>query len=141
MENLTLDYTIFCEDVRFESSNQISLMGITHQIVIPSFPVTLVKLAVINHWHVQTESGQYLGEVRLMTPDRMETIAVSKPASFTIPENGYADNITIFVNLNLPEEGDYVIQTLVNSNLHSEKILKVKLQAEKEQALENSFTN
>ena len=60
--------TLFCEDVRFEASNHLSLMGVTHQIVVPRLPVTMIKFAVVTHWRGE---GQYLNEVRILAPDRM----------------------------------------------------------------------
>ncbi|MBK6796274.1 MAG: hypothetical protein IPL01_10365 [Acidobacteria bacterium] len=122
--NLTLDYTLFCEDVRVEATNHLSLMGVTHQLVVPQLPVTLIKLAVINHWRGE---GQYLSEVRILTPDRMQTIAVSQPTGFSVPADGYADNVTVFVNTSFFQPGNHVVQTLINSTLFSEKTLAVML--------------
>lgn len=119
---LKLEYTLFCEDVRVEASNHLSLMGVMHQIVVPQLPVTLIKFAVINHW---SGEGQYLSEVRILTPNRAQAIAVSQPASFTVPPDGYADNVTVFINTNFLQSGDYVVQTLVNSSLFAEKVLPV----------------
>ncbi|MBL8168929.1 MAG: hypothetical protein JNJ50_12275, partial [Acidobacteria bacterium] len=78
---LQLDYTLFCEDVRVEATNHLSLMGVLHQIVVPQLPVTLIKFAIVNHWRGE---GQYLTEVRILTPDRMQTVQVSQPAGFAV---------------------------------------------------------
>jgi hypothetical protein len=123
-EKLKLDYTLFCEDVRVEASNQLSLMGIMHQIVVPQLPVTLIKFAVVNHWEGE---GQYLSEVRILTPDRSQAIAVSQPSSFAVPPDGYADNVTVFINTNFHQAGDYIVQTLINSSLFAERVLPVML--------------
>jgi hypothetical protein len=120
--NLKLDYTIFCEDVRVEATNHLSLMGVTHQIVVPQLPVTLIKFAVVNHW---SGEGQYLSEVRILTPDRVQPIAVSQPTSFIVPSDGYADNVTVFVNTTFFQPGNYIVQTLINSSLFAERILPV----------------
>ena len=122
--NLKLDYTIFCEDVRVEATNHLSLMGVTHQIVIPQLPVTLIKFAVVNHWRGE---GQHLSEIRILTPDRAQTVAVSQPTSFVVPANGYADNVTVFVNTTFFQPGNYIVQTLVNSSLFAELELPVML--------------
>ncbi len=122
--NLKLEYTIFCEDVRVEATNHLSLMGVTHQLVVPQLPVTLIKLAVVNHWRGE---GQYLSEVRILTPDRAQPVAVSQPASFVVPPDGYADNVTVFVNTNFFQPGNYVVQTLINSSLFAERVLPVTL--------------
>ncbi|HYP29237.1 MAG TPA: hypothetical protein VE262_21180 [Blastocatellia bacterium] len=120
--NLKLHYTIICEDIRLEISHKLSLMGIFYSIQVPQLPVTLLKIVVLNHW---SGEGQYLSEVRILTPDRSQPVAVSSPSPFQIPDNGYADNVTIFANLNFPFAGDYIVQTLINSSLYAEQILTV----------------
>lgn len=123
--NLQLSYTLFCEDVRVEASGSLSLIGVFHQIVVPQFPVGLIKFAVLNHWEGE---GQYLTEVRLLFPDRMRTVAVSQPSSVEVPPHGgYADNVTMFINTNFHQPGEYIVQTLVNSSLFAEKTLLVLL--------------
>lgn len=122
--NLNLAYTIFCEDVRFEATNHLSLMGVTHQIVVPRLPITMIKFAVVTHWRGE---GEYLSEVRILTPDRLHTVAVSQPSSFVVPPDGYSDNVTVFVNLNLQQAGAHVVQVLINSSLFAEKVLPVML--------------
>ena len=110
--NLNLGYTIFCEDVRVEASQHLSLMGVFHQIVVPQVPITMIKFGVVTHW---TGEGQYLSEVRILTADKMNTVAISQPSSFTIPAGGYSDNVTVFVNTNFLQAGDYIVQILINS--------------------------
>ena len=119
-----LEYTIFCEDIRVEASGHLSLMGVTHQLVVPQLPVTMIKMAVLSHW---SGDGQYLSEVRILTPDRLQTVAVSQPAGFTIPLGGYTDNVTVFLNTVFHQPGLYVVQTLINSSLFAEKLLPVLL--------------
>src|SRR6185295_20304718 len=116
--NLKLHYTIMCEDVRVEINHKLSLMGILYAIQVPQLPVTLLKLVILNHW---SGDGQYLSEVRILTPDRTQPIAVSSPSAFEIPPGGYADNVTMFANVTFPVAGDYVVQTLINSTLFAEQ--------------------
>ncbi|MBO0861624.1 MAG: hypothetical protein J2P21_24690 [Chloracidobacterium sp.] len=122
--NLKLDYTIFCEDVRVEASNHLSLMGVSHQIVVPRLPVTMIKFAVLNHWR---GVGQYMTEVRILAPDRMQTVAMSQPSGLTVQPDGYADNVTVFVNTTFYQPGNYIVQTLINSSLFAERTLPVML--------------
>lgn len=119
---LNLDYTIFCEDVRLEINNRLSLMGLFYAIQVPQLPITLLKLVIINHW---TGDGQYLSEVRILTPDRSQPIAVSQPSPFQVSADGFADNVTMFANVTFPAAGDYMVQTLINSNLFAERKLIV----------------
>src|ERR1044072_2173885 len=115
---LSLDYTIFCEDVRLEINNRLSLMGLFYAIQVPQLPITLLKLVILNHW---TGGGQYLSEVRILTPDRAQPVAVSQPSSFQVPSDGFADTVTMFANVTFPAAGDYVVQTLINSNVSAKQ--------------------
>ena len=121
-KQLKLHYTILCEDVRLEIGQKFSLIGVFYAIQVPQLPINLLKLIILNHWSGQ---GQYLSEVRILTPDRTQPIAVSQPSSFAIPADGYADNITMFANITFPVAGDYVVQTLINSTLFAEQTLTV----------------
>lgn len=120
--NLRLHYTIICEDVRLEMSHRLSIMGVFYILQVPQMPVTLLKMAVLNHW---SGDGKYLSEVRILTPDRSQPIAVSPPSPFEIPPDGFADNVTIFANVTFNVSGNYVVQTLINSSLFSEQVLTI----------------
>lgn len=135
--NLELVYTLFCEDVRFEATNQLSLMGVTHQVIVPRLPITIIKFAVITHWRGE---GQYLSEVRILTPDRTQTVAASQPTTFAVPSDGYSDNVTVFVNLNFYQSGKHIVQVLVNSNLFAEYLLPIKL-AEQQPIAQSEHVN
>jgi hypothetical protein len=111
-----------CEDVRVEINHKLSLMGIFYAIQVPQMPVTLLKLVILNHW---SGEGQYLSEVRILTPDRVQPVAVSAPSPFQVPPDGYADNVTIFANVTFPAPGNYVVQSLINSNVFAEQSLHV----------------
>jgi hypothetical protein len=130
--DLRLHYTIICEDVRLEVNNKLSLMGLFYAIQVPQLPVTLLKMAIVNHW---SGEGQYLAEVRILTPDRSQPIAVSPPSPFEVPTNGYADNVTFFANVGFPAAGDYLIQTLIDSNLFAEQTLTVTKTASQQQVV------
>jgi hypothetical protein len=119
---LKLHYTLICEDVRLEMSHKLSLIGLFYAIQVPQLPITVLKMAILNHW---SGEGQYLSEVRILSPDRTQPIAVSPPSPFQVPPNGYADNVTIFANVSLPTAGNYVVQTLINSNVFAEQTLTV----------------
>jgi len=118
---LELAYTLFCDDVRLEVGNKLSYMGVFQTIIVPQLPVWLPKLAVVNHWK---GDGVHLSEVRILMPDRQQALVVSQPARFEI-SHGSADNISFFVNVTFPVSGEYVVQTLVDSNLFDERILSV----------------
>lgn len=120
-QKLELAYTLFCDDVRLEVGNKLSYMGVFQNIIVPQLPVWLPKLAVVNHWR---GDGAHLSEVRILMPDRQQALVVSQPARFEI-SHGSADNISFFVNVTFPVAGQYVVQTLVDSNLFEERLLNV----------------
>jgi hypothetical protein len=120
--SLRLQHTIVCEDVRIEMTRCLSYMGVLHMIHVPQMPVTVLKLCVVNHWR---GSGRHLTEVRVLTPDRSQSIAAAPPSPIEVPENGGADNVTVFTNLVFPQPGLYVVQTLLDSSLFSEHLLPV----------------
>lgn len=121
-QKLELLYTLFCDDVRLEVGNKLSLMGVFQNIMVQQMPVSLIKFAVINHWRGE---GTHLSEVRILTPDRQHPVVVSQPTSFEIAPGGFADNISFFVNVTFPTAGQYWVQTLVDSNLFDEQLLTV----------------
>ena len=120
--NLELLYTLYCDDVRLEMGNKLSLMGVFQNIMVQQLPVSLIKFAVVNHWRGE---GEYLSEVRILTPDRRQPVVVSQPTRFQIAAGGFADNISFFVNVTFPGAGQYWVQTLVNSNLFDEQPLTI----------------
>ena len=119
---LELVYTLFCDDVRLEVGNKLSLMGVFQNIMVQQLPVSLIKFAVVNHWRGE---GTHLSEVRILTPDRQQPVVVSQPTPFEIAPGGFADNISFFVNVTFPVAGQYWVQTLVNSTLFDEQPLAV----------------
>ncbi len=122
IEKLELVYTLFCDDVRLEVGNKLSLMGVFQNIMVQQVPVSLIKFAVVNHWRGE---GSHLSEVRVLTPDKKQPIVVSQPTPFEITPGGFADNISFFVNVTFPSSGQYWVQTLVDSQLFDEQPLVV----------------
>ena len=119
---LRLSYTLFCDDVRLEVGNKLSLMGVFQNIMVQQLPVSLIKFAVVSHWQGE---GTHLSEVRVLTPDKKHPVVVSQPTPFEIAPGGFADNISFFVNVTFPTSGQYWVQTLVDSQLFDEQPLVV----------------
>ncbi|HEX8723057.1 MAG TPA: hypothetical protein VF736_20735 [Pyrinomonadaceae bacterium] len=115
-----LNYTIFCDDVRLEVGNKLSLMGVFHQIAVQQFPVSVLKFAVVSQWR---GDGRYLSEVRILTPDGQEAVVLAEPSPFEIAPGGVANNISFFFNVVFPAPGLYRVQTLINSTLADEQPL------------------
>lgn len=121
-DQLRLIYMIFCDDVRLEAGNKLSLMGVFQNIAVQQMPVTLFKFSIVSHWRGE---GTYLSEVRVMTPDRGQVVTALQPTRFQIEPGGTADNISFFFNVHFPAPGTYWVQTLVDSTLFQEQPLTV----------------
>ena len=115
-----LAYTIFCDDVRLEVGNKLSLMGVFHQIIVQHVPVTVMKFAVVTQWRGE---GRHLSEVRILTDDRQRAIVLAEPSPFEVAPGGVANNISFFFNVNFPAPGRYRVQTLIDSTLADEQEL------------------
>lgn len=120
--DLKLIYTLFCDDVRLEAGNKLSFMGVFQNIMVQQLPASLIKFAIVSHWQ---GSGSYLSQVVILTPDRQQAIVANQPTSFEIASGGFADNISFFVNVTFPRAGQYIVQTLINSNLFEEQVLTI----------------
>lgn len=117
---LRLAYTVFCDDVRLEVGNKLSLMGVFHQILVQHFPVTVMKFAVVSQWR---GDGRHLSEVRILTDDRQKAVVLAEPSPFEIATGGVANNISFFFNVEFPQPGRYRVQTLIDSSLADEQEL------------------
>ena len=121
---LRLAYTVFCDDVRLEVGNKLSLMGVFHQILVQHFPVTVMKFAVVTQWRGH---GRHLSEVRILTGDRQQAVVLAEPSPFEVAHGGVANNISFFFNVEFPAPGRYRVQTLIDSSLADEQELTVVL--------------
>ena len=121
---LQMVYTLFCDDVRLEVGNKLSLMGVFHQIVVQQFPVTLLKFAVVSQWRGE---GRHMSEVRILTHDRQRAVVLAEPSLFEVAPGGVANNISFFFNVEFPAPGRYRVQTLVDSTLADEQELSLLL--------------
>ena len=122
-DKLELTYTIFCDDVRLEVGNKLSLIGVFQNMLVQQLPVSLIKFAIVNHWRGE---GQYLSEVRILSPDKKQPVVVSEPAPFEITQGGHTDNVSFFVNVTFHTPGEYWVQTLINSTLFDEQPLLIR---------------
>jgi hypothetical protein len=121
-DKLELVYTLFCDDVRLEVGNKLSLMGVFQNITVPQLPFALIKFAIVNQWRGE---GTYQSEVRILTPDRQQFLAASQPTRIELQTGGFAGNISFFVSITFPVAGQYWVQTLIDSNLYDEQPLTV----------------
>lgn len=109
--------TLICDDIRLELGNRFSLMGVMHVAAVEQFPLSLMKLAVLNRLE-----GRGVGNVQtqIITPDRSAALVVSDPSPVDLSAGGYMFNMVFFGNVVFPEPGTYWVQTFFDSELISE---------------------
>jgi hypothetical protein len=73
--------------------------------------------------------GEYISEVKILSPDRTKVVAQADAAPFTIEPNGFADNVTIFANVAFESEGVYFLQVYLNHVMVREMSLTVTVVA------------
>jgi hypothetical protein len=117
-----LVYQILCDDVRLEVGNKLSLMGIFQEIHVQGLPVILPKMAIVTQWR---GAGEFTGEVRILSPDRLATIAHSPATPFQIPVDGYANNVSFFFNIQFERFGNYILQTYINNQVYLERTILI----------------
>ncbi len=110
-------YTLLCDDVRIEVGNRLSLIGMFQSVITDQLPIALIKVAVLTYWHGQ---GTGSSEVRILNPDRTEYIATSNPSPIDLPTGGFTHNLVFFVNVQLPQEGTYWVQIILDSEVVNE---------------------
>ncbi len=115
--NLQLVYTLLCDDVRLEMGNKVSLMGVFQNIMVEKLPVSLIKFAVVNHWRGE---GNYLTEVRILSPDKVNLLVTSQSTQVNLAPGGFTDNVSFFVNVVFPTAGTYWVQTLAETEVLEE---------------------
>ena len=122
-KKLELVYTLFCDDVRLEVGNKLSLMGVFHNIVVQQLPVSLIKFAVVNHWR---GSGTHLSEVQ--NPDARPPAARRRLAAHAVRDRARRlrrQHQLLRQRRPSRSPGQYWVQTLVNSTLFDEQPLAV----------------
>ncbi len=97
--------------------NKISLMGVFQNIMVEKLPISLIKFAVVNHWR---GDGHHQTEVRIISPDKVNTVVTSQPTNIELAPGGFTDNVSFFVNVVFPSAGTYWVQTLANTVLLEE---------------------
>ncbi len=116
-ENLTLAYTLLCDDVRLEVGNKVSLMGVFQNIMVDKLPVSLIKFAVVNHWR---GDGSHQTETRILSPNKVDLVVTSQRTHVELAPGGFTDNVSFFVNVVFPTAGTYWVQTLANEEVVDE---------------------
>ena len=133
-DRIKLVYTLFCDDVRLEVGNKLSLMGVFQNIGVPQLPISVMKFAVVSHW---TGEGSHQLEVRILSPHHQQILAASQPTRLDVTPGGFAGNVSFFVNVTFSVAGQYWVQTLIDSTLFNEQPLTV---ADSQMAQEEDFS-
>lgn len=121
--------TIFCDDVRHEVGNKISIIGVySGGLFVPSFPVTLPKLCLVVKIVTPAEETLKSAVIRVLKDDEtLHEVMVDEEqlASTPIPAE-------LSPNIKVPNRAQSVQYILVFSPIHFERpcALRVRVQTE-----------
>ncbi len=110
-----LQSSIVCDDVRQERNGKFLLIGVFDLIASPTFPMVFQRLCIVNRWCCG--EGTFTELTRVVGPDGSK-IGEGKPIPIQLnsPEH-FATNIQVFVNAQIPAEGLYWVEILLDNEL------------------------
>lgn len=120
-----LDYAVVCDDVRFEVSDRISLMGLFDAIVVQNFPASHPRLAVVAAW--LGFRGEARSEIELVDPNGT---VLGKLGVANLKETGEkkgARHIAISFNVTFKVAGIHAVKIYLNRELVRSIPLPVRL--------------
>jgi hypothetical protein len=118
-----LQAALLCEDVRLEVSGSNTLVGVLNMIAVPVVPFRVLKLCVFTRWG--NGQGNYVQQVRILTPTHEEPIAQSDTPFKLANNETHATNVALFGGLEFKEAGDYPVEIVLNGDLRSRFFLRV----------------
>ncbi len=107
-----LSYTLLCDDVRQELGGKFSLMGLFESIYANAFPAVHPRFAIVNEW--TGGKGEFLVRIRLLSPDKKETLSESESKISLFSETQRHRDISVRFNTTFPVQGTYWIEALVD---------------------------
>lgn len=110
-----LQSSIICDDVRQERNGKFLLIGVFDLIASPTFPMVFQRLCIVNRWCCG--SGTFTELTRVVGADGAK-LGEGKPIPVVLssPEN-FATNIQVFMNVQIPAEGLYWVEILLDNEL------------------------
>ena len=108
-------YSIVCDDVRREENGKFILLGLFETIGAREFPAAHPTLFVVNGWI--GGAGTFRQYSRILDPQGQE-IARDQETSFQLSNlKARHSVIARFNNLELPTQGEYAVEILLNGDL------------------------
>ncbi|MBI5384757.1 MAG: hypothetical protein HZA90_08710 [Verrucomicrobia bacterium] len=107
-----LQCSLICEDIRREITGSLTLVGVMHALPVPQVPFPIFKMFVLNRWTAGV--GQFIETVRFLAPDGA-TVLRKSDIRFALRDAAHnATNVTFLGQLQLPTQGLYHIEVLVD---------------------------
>lgn len=114
MSKPNLVYAHICDDVRFETGDKVSLMGLFDRIFAPNFPAMHPRFVVIAAW--SGAAGEFSSEILLEGPDgRVQSLGSAK---FELPnEKRTHHHIAVNLNWRIDSPGIHQVRIKLDSTL------------------------
>ncbi len=111
-----LQASLLCDDVRQERNGKFILIGIFDGLVLPSFPIHIPRLCVVNRWCCGC--GQYNHRTRIVGPDGKSILVEGRPMTVKLPVvDKVATSVEFFVNFPIAQPGVYWVEIMLEQQL------------------------
>lgn len=111
-----LQASLLCDDVRQERNGKFILIGIFEGLMVPAFPAVFHRLCLVNRWCCG--EGEFHQLSRIVSADGQTTLVEGRPVPVRLADVGQvATSVEYFVNVRIPEAGDYWIEILLDQQL------------------------
>ncbi len=120
-----LQASLLCDDVRQERNGKFILIGIFEGLLVPSFPAVFHRLCLVNRWC--SGEGEFHQLSRIVSTDGKTTLAEGRPVPVRLADvTKVATSVEYFVNVRIPEAGDYWVEILLDQQLRLRYPLHVR---------------
>ncbi|MGI6098529.1 MAG: hypothetical protein GX174_11625 [Lentisphaerae bacterium] len=120
-----LQASLLCDDVRQERNGKFILIGIFEGLLAPSFPAVFHRLCLVNRWC--SGEGEFHQLSRIVSADGKTTLAEGRPVPVRLADvTKVATSVEYFVNVRIPEAGDYWVEILLDQQLRLRYPLHVR---------------
>jgi hypothetical protein len=114
-ERPALDYAVVCDDIRFEVTDKISLMGLFDAISVQSFPTVHPRLSVVAAWLALR--GEAISEIELVDPSGTLIGQLGVANIKETADKKGARHIAVSYNVPFKTPGIYEIRIYLNREL------------------------
>lgn len=121
-----LQASLLCDDVRQERNGKFILIGIFEGMMVPEFPAALGRLCLVNRWC--SGDGEFSQQTRIIGADGRTPLVEGRIVPVKLASvNHVATSVEFFVNLQVPKEGTYWVEIMLDQQLKLRYPLHIRI--------------